>query len=64
MDELYLVGVDATYCVYNTALGALQRGYRVTMVSDAVRSRKALPGVLERFWRKDTAITTSDELVM
>jgi nicotinamidase-related amidase len=64
VDELCLVGVDAAYCVYYTALGALQRGYRVTVVSDAVKSRKALPGVLERFRRKNIAVVTSDELVM
>jgi nicotinamidase/pyrazinamidase len=64
VDELCLVGVDAAYCVYYTALGALQRGYRVTVVSDAVKSRKALPGVLERFRSKGIAVATSDELVM
>ena len=64
VDELYLVGVDAAYCVYSTALGALQRGYRVNVISDAVRSRKALAEVLERFRRKGIAVVTSDELVM
>ena len=64
VDELYLVGVDAAYCVYYTALGALQRGYRVTVISDAVRSRKALPEVLARFRRRGIAVATSDELAM
>jgi len=63
VDELYLVGVDAAYCVYYTALGALRRGYRTTVVSDAVKSRKALPEVLERFRRKGIAVVASDELV-
>jgi len=63
VDELYLVGVDAAYCVYYTALGALQRGYRVTVISDAVKSSKALPGVLERYRRKGIAVVASDELL-
>jgi len=41
VDELYLVGLDASYCVHKTALGALNRGYKVTVVDDAVLSRKA-----------------------
>ena len=64
VNELYLVGVDAAYCVYSTALGALQRGYRVTVLSDAVRSRKRLPEVLERFRRRGITVVSSDELVL
>jgi nicotinamidase/pyrazinamidase len=36
VDELYLTGVDAEYCVYQTAKGALNRGYKVAIVRDAV----------------------------
>lgn len=64
VNELYLVGVDAAYCVYYTALGALQRGYRVTVLSDAVRTRKRLPEVLERFRRRGITVVSSDELVL
>lgn len=63
VNQLYLVGVDAAFCVYYTALGALQRGYRVTVVSDAVRSRRQLDRVLERFRRKGIGAVTSAELL-
>ena len=60
--ELYLVGVDAAYCVYYTALGALNRGYRVTVVTDAVKSRLDMADVLERYRRKGIAVITSEQL--
>jgi nicotinamidase/pyrazinamidase len=36
VNELYLVGLDAEYCVHNTAQGALNRGYAVNIITDAV----------------------------
>lgn len=36
INELYLVGLDAEYCVHKTALGAMYRGYKVNMVTDAI----------------------------
>jgi len=63
VNHLYLVGVDAAYCVYYTALGARQRGYRVTVVSDAVRSRRPLNKVLARFRRNGIEVVTSAELL-
>ena len=62
VDELYLVGVDAAYCVYYTALGALNRGYRVTVITDAVASRHRMADVLERYRRKGIEVITSDQL--
>jgi nicotinamidase/pyrazinamidase len=63
VNELYLVGVDAAYCVYYTALGALNRGHKVTVVKDAVLSRKNMATVLERFRRKGIAVSTSEQLI-
>jgi nicotinamidase/pyrazinamidase len=63
VNELYLVGVDAAYCVYYTALGALNRGYKVTVVKDAVLSRSNMAKVLARFRRKNIAIATSGQLI-
>jgi nicotinamidase-related amidase len=62
VDELYLVGVDAAFCVYYTALGALNRGYRVVVVTDAVTSRNRMADVLERYRRKGIATITSEQL--
>lgn len=36
VNELYLTGLDAEYCVHNTAKGALNRGYRVNIITDAI----------------------------
>ena len=36
VNELYLVGLDADGCVHVTAQGALNRGYRVNIITDAV----------------------------
>ena len=60
--ELYLLGVDAAYCVYYTALGALSRGYKVTVIKDAVMSRKSMVDVLGRYRRKGIAVITSEQL--
>ncbi len=63
VDELYLVGVDAAYCIYYTALGALNRGYKVTVIKDAVMTRNSMAGVLERYRRKGIAVITSEQLI-
>lgn len=63
VDELFLVGVDAAFCVYYTALGALQRGYRVTVVRDAVMSRREMSAVLERYRQRGIRVITSEELL-
>lgn len=60
--EIFLVGLDAAFCVYYTALGALNRGYRVTVVSDAVMTGRDINKVLERFHRKGIAVISSAEL--
>ena len=63
VDELFLVGVDAAYCVYYTALGGLNRGYRVTVVADAVATRSDMATVLKRYKQKGIGIITSRQLI-
>lgn len=36
ISQLYLVGADASSCVYRTALGGLNRGYKVTVLEDGL----------------------------
>ncbi len=60
--EIFLVGLDAAFCVYYTACGALNRGYRVTVVSDAIMTGRDMNKVLERFRRKGIAVISSTEL--
>lgn len=61
--ELYLVGLDAAFCVYYTALGALQRGYRVTVVTDAVMTGRNWQRVLERYQRKGINVMATSEIL-
>ncbi len=63
IDELYLTGLDAAYCVYYTALGALNRGYKVTVVKDAIMTRKDMSDVLKRYEKKGILLTSSEEML-
>jgi nicotinamidase-related amidase len=36
INELYLIGLDAAGCLHKTALGALNRGYRVHIIIDSI----------------------------
>lgn len=63
VDEVCLVGVDAAFCVYYTARGALNRGYRVTVVKDAVLSRRPLAGIFERYAAWGIPVATAAELL-
>lgn len=38
INNIYITGLDAAYCVYRTALAARKRGYNVNLISDAVIS--------------------------
>lgn len=60
--ELYLVGLDAAYCVYNTARGALNRGYKVTVVKDAIMTRKDLSEVLKRYEKEGITYISSKDI--
>lgn len=63
VDEVYLVGLDAAYCVYSTALGALNRGYKVTVVKDAIMTRKNMSDVLKRYEKDGILLTSSKEII-
>lgn len=63
VNELYLTGVDGAYCVYYTALGAINRGYKVSVVLDAIATRSDMKKLMERYTRKGIGIVTSRELL-
>ncbi|MGC4117810.1 MAG: isochorismatase family cysteine hydrolase [Myxococcales bacterium] len=56
IDHVVLMGLDAAHCVNATAGGALRRGYRVTMVTDAITTTggKSVAELAEG-WRKSGA---------
>ena len=51
VDTLYLVGADAAACVYITARGAINRGYNVNIIEDAIITinEKTLAQMLEQY---------------
>ena len=49
-NELYLVGLDPEFCIYATARGALNRGYKVNVITDAILS-----------WRDTICICTKND---
>lgn len=64
VDEIYLVGLDAAFCVYYTARGALNRGYRVTVVRDGILTGRDMVKVLARYRRRGIAVVDGSELVI
>lgn len=63
INEVYLVGLDAAYCVYYTALGAKNRGYKVVVVKDAVMTSKNMYDILKQY-EKDGIATTTGEVII
>jgi len=57
VDQLFLVGLDAAHCVNATARGALNRGYKVTLLTEglATESGTSLEELAEG-WRKAGAV--------
>jgi nicotinamidase-related amidase len=62
VNEVFLVGLDAAFCVYYTALGALNRGYKVTVVTDAVMSGRDMATILNRYRTKGITVMNSQEV--
>lgn len=65
VDHLYVVGLDAKYCINATIRGALNRGYKVTALLDAVATESGTSvAELAQGWREAGASTlTMDELL-
>jgi len=63
VDQIFLVGLDAAFCVYYTALGALNRGYKVTVVTDAVMTGRNMAQVLKRYRSKGIEVMESRAVV-
>lgn len=40
VDHILIAGVETSICVYQTALGALEQGFHVTLLSDCVDGRR------------------------
>ncbi|MFZ5985990.1 MAG: isochorismatase family cysteine hydrolase [Bacillota bacterium] len=65
VNEVYIVGLDGEKCVYKTALGALNRGYKVTIIKDAIvyMSQKDLSEVTKMYENDGISVIFSSELL-
>lgn len=64
INELFLTGLDAEQCVHNTAQGALNRGYRVTIITDAIllSAKKKWDSLLEDYTKEGIVLLKSKDL--
>lgn len=60
INELYIVGLDAAACIYKTAIGSINKGYRAVVLKDAIATSnmKKLPKILEKYRRKGILLTS------
>lgn len=65
IDTLYIVGADASSCVYKTALGGKNRGYRVIVLQDSLFSVKKdmLNTILEKYQKKGIEVTNTKDFI-
>jgi nicotinamidase-related amidase len=61
VNELFLAGLDAEYCVRTTAKGGLARGYAVNIIADGILllAEKHRDALLAKFRRDGARIVTS-----
>jgi len=59
VDTLLLCGVESHICVYQTALGALDAGYKVWVIADAVSSRTAANNRFGRQRLRELGVTVA-----
>ena len=65
INELYLTGLDAAGCVHNTALGALNRGYAVNIIQDAIvlRQVEKWEEILKQYKEEDIVLITTHDFI-
>jgi len=65
VNELYLAGLDAEYCVHNTAQGALNRGYTVKIITDAIalRAEEKWDKLLQQYREEGITLLTSQQFL-
>lgn len=63
VDELFLTGIDAQYCVYSTAKGALNRGYKVNLITDGISmaNKNKWNEVMEKYKQDGVKLVTSSQ---
>ncbi len=64
ISELYLSGLDASACVYATAIAAVNRGYKTHICTDAIlmRSENRMESLLKKYEKKGVNLLTTSEI--
>jgi nicotinamidase-related amidase len=65
VNNLYLAGLDAQFCVYFTAKGALKKGHNVTIITDciALRAREKWDNLLNKYKQDGINLISSCEFI-
>lgn len=65
IDTLYLVGADASACVYKTALGGVNRGYNIIVLEDCIFSlnRDMLNNMFKKYVQNDINISNISSFI-
>lgn len=63
IDELFIVGLDASACVLKTSIGAKSRGYKVSVLKDAITTMNMskMPKLLCKYLDHGIILTSVEE---
>jgi nicotinamidase-related amidase len=64
-NEIFIVGLDATACIYKTAIGAISRGYKAVVIKDAIitTKMKKMPQILNIYEKRGILLTSIDDFI-
>jgi len=63
IDEVFIVGLDASACVLKTSIGAKTRGYKVVVIKDAITTMNMskMPKLLNKYLEQGIELATIKE---
>lgn len=65
INEIILAGIDGEYCVLHTAIGAVNRGYKVTIADDAIgiKHHNKRFEIIEKYKELGIEVISTDDLI-
>jgi nicotinamidase-related amidase len=65
INEIFIVGLDATACVYKTAIGAIKRGYKAVVLKDGIvtSNMEKMPRILDEYEKRGILLTSIDKFI-
>lgn len=63
INKIFIVGLDASACIYKTSLGAIEMGYEVLVLKDAIATSDMakIPQILDKYKKKGILLTSIHE---